>query len=224
MIERLVASADMFGGVTVDGELPDDPATFASVLAASLEAWRTDGKRLAWLKVPIDRSALIPVAVAHGFTFHHANEVDLMMVCRLVEEAFVPYHATHYIGVGGVCINERRELLVVCERHRRTSQPYYKLPGGALHPGEHLVDAVLREVLEETGVRGRIVAELDSTRYLDRKGRDKLVRWFRMELDGEPRRFAANDEVDELRWVTPDEARVLLSYEHDRALARAVGA
>jgi 8-oxo-dGTP pyrophosphatase MutT (NUDIX family) len=51
-----------------------------------------------------------------------------------------------------VVINGRDELLVVCERHRRTSQPYYKLPGGALQPGEHLVDAVLREVLEETGV------------------------------------------------------------------------
>jgi ADP-ribose pyrophosphatase YjhB (NUDIX family) len=31
-------------------------------------------------------------------------------------------------------------------------QPYYKLPGGALRPGEPLVDAVMREVLEETGV------------------------------------------------------------------------
>jgi 8-oxo-dGTP pyrophosphatase MutT (NUDIX family) len=51
-----------------------------------------------------------------------------------------------------VILNERQELLVVCERHRRTSQPYYKLPGGALQPGEHLVEAVLREVLEETGV------------------------------------------------------------------------
>jgi len=46
----------------------------------------------------------------------------------------------------------------VCERHRRGSQPYYKLPGGALQPGEHLVDAVLREVQEETGVNARFEA------------------------------------------------------------------
>jgi 8-oxo-dGTP pyrophosphatase MutT (NUDIX family) len=111
-----------------------------------------------WLNVPIERAALIPVAAAAGFRFHHSNEGDLMMTCRLVEDAFIPNHATHYIGVGGVVLNDRQELLVVCERHRRTRQPYYKLPGGALLPGEHLVDAVLREVLEETGVQTRFEA------------------------------------------------------------------
>ncbi|NDE06945.1 MAG: NUDIX domain-containing protein [Chloroflexi bacterium] len=77
---------------------------------------------------------------------------------RLVADAFIPTHATHYVGVGGVVINDRRELLVVCERHRATSRRYYKLPGGALQAGEHLVDAVTREVLEETGVEARFEA------------------------------------------------------------------
>jgi 8-oxo-dGTP diphosphatase len=39
-----------------------------------------------------------------------------------------------------------------------------------------------------------------------------------MVLDGEPDDFAPNDEVDELRWLMPAEARDLLSYDHDRAL------
>jgi 8-oxo-dGTP diphosphatase len=30
--------------------------------------------------------------------------------------------------------------------------------------------------------------------------------------------FEPNDEVDEVRWVTPEEARGMLSYERDRAL------
>jgi 8-oxo-dGTP pyrophosphatase MutT (NUDIX family) len=96
---------------------------------------------------------LIPVAVEAGFIFHHSEENHLMLTCRLVEGAFIPGHATHYIGAGGVVLNARDELLVVCERHRRTKQPYYKLPGGALHAGEHLVDGVIREVLEETGIQ-----------------------------------------------------------------------
>ncbi len=155
----LPASPDQFGGIIVDSDdLAEDTDAFAADLAASIDAWRGDGRRLAWLKVPIDRAQLVPVAVRAGFVFHHSNESDVMMVCRLVEGAFVPMHATHYIGVGGVCINDRNELLVVCERHRRTAQPYYKLPGGALLPGEHLVDAVLREVLEETGVNARFEA------------------------------------------------------------------
>src|SRR2546421_4580158 len=151
--ELLASEPDQFGGIIVDADqLPADPEQFSAALDRSLKTWRSDGKRLVWLGVPLARAALIPVAVSAGFFFHHSNEGDLMMICRLVEDAFVPTHATHYIGVGGVVINARPELLVVCERHRRTSQPYYKLPGGALQPGEHLVDAVLREVQEETGV------------------------------------------------------------------------
>jgi 8-oxo-dGTP pyrophosphatase MutT (NUDIX family) len=152
-MEPLQHAPDQFGGVIVDRErLPDDVSEFTSRLEHSLAAWRSNGVRLAWIDVPIHRAELIPVATARGFFFHHANEDNVMLVSRLAEGAFVPVHATHYIGVGGVVINDRQELLVVCERHRRTSQPYYKLPGGALQPGEHLVDAVLREVLEETGV------------------------------------------------------------------------
>jgi 8-oxo-dGTP diphosphatase len=154
--DLLAAEPDQFGGVIVDADrLPADADEFSALLDRSLTTWRTDGKRLVWLGVPLARAALIPVAVTAGFVFHHSNEGEVMMVCRLVEDAFVPTHATHYIGVGGVVINVRQELLVVCERHRRTSQIYYKLPGGALQPGEHLVDAVLREVLEETGVSAK---------------------------------------------------------------------
>jgi 8-oxo-dGTP pyrophosphatase MutT (NUDIX family) len=154
-MDVLPFSPDQFDGVIVESDALPADAEFSKQLQASLEAWKSEGKRLIWLKVPIERAALIPVAVNAGFIFHHSNEGDLMMVARLVEDAFVPTHATHYIGVGGVCINARQELLVVCERHRRTAQPYYKLPGGALQPGEHLVEAVLREVLEETGVQAR---------------------------------------------------------------------
>ena len=43
----------------------------------------------------------------------------------------------------------------------------------------------------------------------------KEVRYFRMTCDGEAR---AQNEVDEVRWVPPAEARELLSHERDRAL------
>ena len=76
-----------------------------------------------------------------------------MMTFQLVPNAHVPPFATHYIGAGGVVLRDERDLLVVCERHRQPGQaPFYKLPGGALLAGEHLADAVVREVLEETGV------------------------------------------------------------------------
>jgi 8-oxo-dGTP pyrophosphatase MutT (NUDIX family) len=158
-VDVLAFSPDQFGGVIIETDtLPENADEFANALSRSLESWRSAGHRLAWLDVPLARAALVPKAAEAGFFFHHSNEGNVMMVCRLVEGAFVPTHATHYIGVGGVVINDRQELLVVCERHRRTSQIYYKLPGGALQPGEHLVDAVLREVVEETGVQVKFEA------------------------------------------------------------------
>jgi 8-oxo-dGTP diphosphatase len=120
------------------------------------------------------------------------------------------------LAAGGLVVRDDGRIAVI----HRPRYDDWSLPKGKLDPGESFEDGAVREVLEETGVRGRIVAELEPTSYVDRKGRDKVVRWYRMELDGDPAAFAPNDEVDELRWVTPAEAGALLSYEHDRALVR----
>ena len=92
----------------------------------------------------------------------------------------------------------------------------WSLPKGKLEEGEGWQEAALREVEEETGYRGEPIAELPHVSYLDRKGRRKLVRYWLMEpIEG---KFEPHGEVDELRWVTPDEADELLTYPHDTAL------
>ena len=106
------------------------------------------------MEIPHALAALIPVATTAGFRFHHSGEDYLMLTLQLKDGAFIPAHASHYIGAGGVAINERDELLVVSERYHRDASrpPRFKLPGGALHEGEHLAEAVVREVQEETGI------------------------------------------------------------------------
>lgn len=149
-----------FNGVEVNAaQLPHDPDEFHRRLTTSLEVWREEGRALVWLEVPIEQASLIPVATKAGFTFHHTTEEALTLLNKFRPDALAPYFATHFIGAGAVVLNDRQELLVVNELHRRDqSRPYYKLPGGALHPGEHLVDAVTREVYEETGVRAKFDA------------------------------------------------------------------
>ncbi len=139
--------------------LPQDPVVFRRRLQHSLRAWEAEGYKVVWLELPIARANLVPVAVEAGFTFHHAHEDYLMLTRRLVDDAFIPAYASHYIGAGGVVLNSANELLVVRERRGRPSRSRsFKLPGGALREGEHLEDGVIREVLEETGILTRVIS------------------------------------------------------------------
>jgi ADP-ribose pyrophosphatase YjhB (NUDIX family) len=154
LVNVLSSSINRFAGVVIDPEsLGEDRDEFRASLCHSLDGWISQGLKVAWLEVPIDRSDLIPVAVEAGFVFHHSGQGYLMLTCQLQEGAFVPPYATHYIGAGGVVLNAQRELLVVWEKtHRQSGRKYYKLPGGALQQGEHIVDCVRREIREETGI------------------------------------------------------------------------
>jgi 8-oxo-dGTP diphosphatase len=106
----------------------------------------------------------------------------------------------------------------VCIIHRPDYEDW-SLPKGKLYKGETHKHAALREVHEETGLRCALGAELSSQEYTDRQGRPKTVRWWAMTVladDG----LTPSDEVDERRWVTPEQAERMLVYEHDRELVR----
>jgi 8-oxo-dGTP diphosphatase len=123
-------------------------------------------------------------------------------------------------AAGGVVV--RREdggvRVVLCHRPRYDD---WSFPKGKLEPGESWEQAALREVEEEIGLRCAIGAELPPAAYRVPRGR-KVVRYWLM--DPQSGAFAPNEEVDEMRWLAPEQAEGLLSYEHDRALARAVRA
>ncbi len=122
-------------------------------------------------------------------------------------------------AAGGVVVRESDGGFEVAVVHRPRYDDW-SLPKGKLAPGESWSEGALREVEEETGLRCELGAELEPTRYRDRKGRSKEVRWFRMRpLGGE---FVPGDEVDQLRWITPSAAAELLDHEHDRELVRAI--
>jgi 8-oxo-dGTP diphosphatase len=139
-------------------------------------------------------------------------------------EARATAHAPHVDLVspveaaGGVVTrtNESGELeFLVVHRPRYDD---WSLPKGKLEPGETVEQAALREVQEETGLRcalGERVGE--PHHYRDRKGRPKVVHFFRM-TPVETGTWTANDEVDELRWVISGDAATLLTYDADRQL------
>jgi 8-oxo-dGTP diphosphatase len=116
-------------------------------------------------------------------------------------------------AAGGVI--ERDGLVAVVHRPRYDD---WSLPKGKLDRGESFEQAALREVREETGLECELGEELPTVRYMDQRGRPKTVRYWRMRTMGG--RFKPNDEVDELRWLAPESAVELLSYEHDRRLVQ----
>ena len=154
-IEYLEFKTNRFGGVLINpSSLPKETVYFANQLENSLDKWKKEKFLSVWLEIPISNSRLIPIAVDLGFEFHHSSKNYLMMTYQLEENAYIPPYATHYTGAGGVVINEQDELLVVSERYRGSeNSPFiYKLPGGTIHEGEHIAEAAVREVKEETGI------------------------------------------------------------------------
>jgi 8-oxo-dGTP diphosphatase len=121
-------------------------------------------------------------------------------------------------AAGGVVWRRAGDTIAIAVAHRPRYDDW-SLPKGKLDTGEDWAEAALREVEEETGMRCRLGEELDPTNYQDRKGRDKVVRYWLMEPEDDTD-FVPNEEVDQLRWLAPPEAADVLSYPHDRELVR----
>jgi 8-oxo-dGTP diphosphatase len=124
------------------------------------------------------------------------------------------------LAAGGVVWRRRHDGDVEVLLVHRPKYDDWSFPKGKLDPGEGFEDAALREVEEETGLRCRLGDGLKSAEYRDHHGRSKLVRYWAMEpLGGE---FHPTSEVDEVRWVSPADARRVLSYDHDREVLGAL--
>ena len=119
-------------------------------------------------------------------------------------------------AAGAIVVRDGRVLVI-----HRPKHDDWGFPKGKLEEGEDEAAAAVRELEEEVGLRVRLGRQVGEAHYALADGRPKRVTYFLADADGDPRTL---DGVDELRWVTPEEARGLLSYEHDRALLDRLGA
>lgn len=98
----------------------------------------------------------------------------------------------------------------------------WSLPKGKCDPGEADEDCARREVAEETGLSCVLGRELPSQRYIDHRGRDKVVRYWAMTVaagDGE-----LEHEVDRVAWLPLPAARGWLTYARDAEVLDALPA
>ena len=119
-------------------------------------------------------------------------------------------------AAGGVVTRTRAdgkaEYLVIYRRHYDD----WSLPKGKLDRGETFRKAAVREIREETGVKGPTIGRIGSIGYVTPAGNQKVVRYWLLEAkDG---RFRPNREVAAIAWLRGKKARARLTYERDRAV------
>lgn len=108
------------------------------------------------------------------------------------------------------------EVLLV----HRVGHDDWALPKGGAHAGESDEQCAVREVEEESGYRCALDWELPSASYLDGRGVRRTVRyWAARPLSGA---FVPNDEVDEVRWLSPADALALMTEPRERPMVVAV--
>lgn len=96
----------------------------------------------------------------------------------------------------------------------------WSLPKGKCEQDEVDEDCARREVAEETGFTCSLGLELPSQRYVDNRGRDKVVRYWAMSVvAGEGR---LDHEVDEVAWLPLPAAGRRLTYARDTAVLAAL--
>jgi 8-oxo-dGTP diphosphatase len=106
------------------------------------------------------------------------------------------------IGVGALIIKGESILLV--ERGKQPLKGFWSIPGGLLEIGEHLADAVVREVQEETGlnVKPLHVVEIFERILRDTKGEPEyhyvLVDYLCKVTGGD---LKAADDAAKVEWV-----------------------
>ena len=105
-------------------------------------------------------------------------------------------------------IPRRKSVLVLRRSSSDSFLPgQYDLPGGGLEPGETPEDGIVREVLEETGLRAVVVTSLGTRSYglSDSGTKDKALVVFL--LRATTRRVRLSKEHDEYRWVSESSLR-----------------
>lgn len=122
-------------------------------------------------------------------------------------------------GAGGVVLDPHGAVLLI--RHRGGT---WVFPKGHLDPGETHLQAAVREVEEEAGVRARCLEpeRTYTTSYTNRRGERRRITWFVLHTDATTP--VMREEIHpEGAFFPPEEARRRLSFAEDRALlARAL--
>lgn len=132
---------------------------------------------------------------------------------------------------GGVVVRRMRGRwwIAAIEPQRHDESPgVVALPKGMIDHGESAAQTAIREVHEETGIRGELITKLDDIKYFfvrtwgDRQRVFKVVSFFLLRyVSGriDDVSHAMREEVRRALWIPLDAAPQQLSYQGERQMA-----
>ena len=133
-----------------------------------------------------------------------------------------PVRRVEETSAGGFVLDRagRAPKAALIARQDRRGRLVWSLPKGHVEPGETTEDAAVREVFEETGIHGTIVASLGTIDFWfmaqDRRIH-KTVHHYLLEAH-DVVLSDADAEVVEVAWVPLDEVAARLRYADERRL------
>lgn len=132
----------------------------------------------------------------HAGVFFHSNLEEL-------KKAFYKKF-TIITAAGGLVQNEKKDILLIFRRGK------WDLPKGKIDKGESLEQCAIREVEEETGLKGvKLIKPLTITYHTYHEGARYILKeshWFAMKSSGKQELIPQTEEdILEIKWVKPAE-------------------
>lgn len=112
---------------------------------------------------------------------------------------------THPIELTNMCMLRRADGRVLVQNRRDPNWGGLTFPGGHVEPGESLVDSVVREMREETGLTVRNPRLIGSKSWMQKSdgSRYLVLLYVATEYEGE----LHSSEEGDVRWMTIEEMR-----------------
>ncbi|GAB6899392.1 NUDIX hydrolase [Kineosporia succinea] len=123
------------------------------------------------------------------------------------------------VSAGALCWRPRTpdaapgDIEVLLVRSARWNE--WSWPKGKIKTGETLPECAVREVTEETGTRPALGRPLPSVGYVLPDGRDKTVHYWSAAVAATGERTAGADEIADVAWLPPEQARIRLTRPSD---------
>ena len=126
------------------------------------------------------------------------------------------------VQAAGAVVTRRGGQVLLVHRPRYDD---WSFPKGKLDRGEHITAAAVREVAEETGIDIRLGPPLRSQRYAAGRRVKSVHYWVGRAVGSDDvSTYRPNAEIDEVAWVSRDDAMAMLTYPYDRETLREAAA